>query len=183
MRRPRFSFTPTTAFLRRLAFYGGLLLLLLIIQTSFAFFEAFHFAVPAIVLAAVSAIGFFDSERSGAVTGIVAGWALDALGGSDIIIMPVVGLMIGYLSGVAAERWLPRGILPWFVCLVAADGASLIATILNIIINVPDIRFGALILHTLIPEFFFTLIFGIPAGLLARLFVRIVRRGATRTNN
>lgn len=176
-RRGRFGFTPTATLLRRIAFYGILLFVLLLIQTSLPVFAAFEGAVPALVLAAVSAIGFFDSERSGAVAGIAAGWALDAFGGATVMLMPLVGLLTGYIPGIVAGRLLPRGILPWGVCLCGVCGVNMLATVVNSFAVSAQIGFGTLVVHTLLPELLFSLLLGIPAGLLARLCVRRVKKG------
>lgn len=173
----RFYFTPTTAVLRRVIFYGIAIYLLLLLQSTLAFFKIFGHAVPGLVIAAVSAIGFFDSERAGAVTGIAAGWALDAYGGSTVVLMPVVCMLVGYFSGYVADRYLPRAYLPWCVCLGATGVVNSAATIIYCIVNDTNVNLLVFILRTLLPEYLFTVIFGLAAGLLARLFVRLSGAG------
>lgn len=175
-RRSRRYFTPTAAVLRRVGFYGAWLLVLLVVQSTLGFSPRMAGALPALVLVAVAALGFFDSELVGAVAGVVAGWALDLWGGTRIFLLPLVGFAIGYFCGFVAERYLPRGIIPFGVCL---GGVTILQIPLNAVysaINYNGVRVLTLIVHTLLPAAGRTLLWGVPVALATRLIVRRVRK-------
>ena len=169
-------FTPTADLLRKIGIYGGWLFVLLLAQTTLDPLGGAGRHIPALVPVAVSALGFFDSERVGAVAGIAAGWCLDAWSGGTLCIMPLVGFCVGFFSGYAADRWLPRGILPFGICLGAVSVVNMLCTLVGTLISLPGPRFGALIWHILLPELGLTLLWGIPVALISRLLVKIRRR-------
>ncbi len=175
-RHSRRYFTPTAAVLRRVGFYGAWLLTLLVVQSTLSFSPRMAGALPALVLVAVAALGFFDSERVGAIAGVVAGWALDSWSGTRLFLLPLVGFAVGYFCGFVAERHLPRGIIPFGVCL---GGVAILQMPLNIVyyaINYNGIRVLTLIVHVLLPATGRTLLWGVPVALATRLIVRLVRK-------
>ncbi len=169
-------FTPTASVLRRVGFFGAWLLALLVIQSTLAVSERMAGALPALVPVAVAALGFFDSEKTGAIAGVAAGWALDAWGGSRIFLMPLVCFAVGYLCGWAAGRLLPRGVIPFGVCLGGVAVLMVPLTAVYAVVNYSGLRVGTLIVHTLLPVLGRTLLWGIPVALTTRLIVRRVRR-------
>ena len=169
-------FTPTVDLLRKIGIYGGWLLLLLLIQSTLDPAGSAGRTIPALVLTAVAALGFFDSERVGAVSGIAAGWCLDAWSGGTLCILPLVGFAVGYFCGYAAERWIPRGILPFGLCLCAVGGVNMICTLLGVLIEQPNPHFWPLLGRILLPELGQTLLWGVPVALLTRLLVKLQRR-------
>lgn len=174
--RPTRRFTPTADLLRRVAVYGAWLLLLMLIQTGTAPSAPPGRVVPALTLTAVSALGFFDSEKTGAAAGIAAGWVLDAWSGSLVCVMPLVGFAVGYFSGYAAGRRLPRALLPFGVCLGGTALVNMLCTALLCIVNLPSPHLGVLLVHTLLPELGLTLVWGIPITIISRLLVGLIRR-------
>ena len=175
-RNIRRYFTPTAALLRRIGFYGCWLLFLLVLQSTLAMFERFAGALPALVCVAVAALGFFDSERVGAVAGVAAGWALDAWGGARVARMPLICFGIGYFCGWAAGRLIPRGIIPFGVCLGGVALLEIPVTAVYAAANYTGLRIGTLIIHTLLPVFLRTLLWGVPTALITRMIVRRVRK-------
>lgn len=170
----RHYFTPTASLLRQVVIYGLWLFILLMIQsTSGTSVSGVSRCVPALVLVAVSAFGFFDSERVGSIAGIAAGWALDATSGAQLCIMPLVGFLVGYFSGYVADKYLPRSVLPWGVCLGGVGAVNMICTIVSASISGLKFRPLVLIWHTLLPELMLTLLFGIPAGLITLGIIKL----------
>ena len=170
----RHYFTPTASLLRQVVIYGLWLFILLMIQsTSGTSVSGVSRCVPALVLVAVSAFGFFDSERVGSIAGIAAGWALDATSGAQLCIMPLVGFLVGYFSGYVADKYLPRSVLPWGVCLGSVGAVNMICTIVSASISGLKFRPLVLIWHTLLPELMLTLLFGIPAGLITLGIIKL----------
>lgn len=170
----RHYFTPTASLLRQVVIYGLWLFILLMIQsTSGTSVSGVSRCVPALVLVAVSAFGFFDSERVGSIAGIAAGWALDATSGVQLCIMPLVGFLVGYFSGYVADKYLPRSVLPWGVCLGGVGAVNMICTIVSASISGLKFRPLVLVWHTLLPELMLTLLFGIPAGLITLGIIKL----------
>ena len=170
----RHYFTPTASLLRQVVIYGIWLFILLMIQsTSGTSIDSVSRCVPALVLCAVSAFGFFDSERVGGIAGIAAGCALDATSGAQLCIMPLVGFLVGYFSGYVADKYLPRNILPWCVCLGGVGAVNMICTIISA--SLSGLNFHPLILiwYTLLPELMLTLLFGIPTGLVTLGMIKL----------
>lgn len=169
-------FTPTADLLRKIGIYGGWLLVLLLIQSTLDPMGSGGRTIPALVLVAVSALGFFDSERVGAVAGIAAGWCLDAWSGGSLCILPLVGFAIGFFSGYAADRWIPRGILPFGVCLCGVGVVNMLCTLLGVLIEQPRPHFWPLVGRILLPELGLTLLWGAVVALVSRLLVKLQRR-------
>lgn len=174
--RGRFFFTPSAALLRRVAIYGSYLFLLAVFQTSLPFIPLFEGALPNLTLAAVAAIGFFDSERAGGAAGIAAGFLLDALGCVTVSLMPLAGLAAGYICGIIAGRLLPRALPPFSLCLAGVSLMNMFLTLAAGYAAVPDLSPSLLIFRTLLPELLFTFVFGIPAALLSFLCVKLAGR-------
>lgn len=166
-------FTPTSALLRRLLIYGAFLFLTAVIQTSLPFIPLFRGALPNLTLAAVAAIGFFDSERAGAVAGIAAGAALDALGSVTLSIMPIACFAVGYFAGVVAGRLIPRAPLPYLLCLAGGASVNMFVSIVCAYAAVPELRPMLFFFKALLPELAFTFVFGIPLSFIAHLLVRL----------
>lgn len=172
--RPKVRFfTPTAALLRRITIYGTLLFFLIIIQTSLPFIPIFRRAVPGLVLVSAAAIGFFDSEYAGAIAGMVAGTALDALGGVSLSLAPLAGFAVGYFCGTVAGKKLPRELPAFSVCLAAVSALNLFVTLVCAYAANSELRPVRLIVYTLLPGFFYTLLFGIPVALLTFLCARL----------
>ena len=169
-------FTPTADLLRKIGIYGGWLFILLLIQSTANLTGGAGRIVPALVPVAVAALGFFDSERVGAVAGIAVGWCLDAWSGSPVCIMPLVCFALGYFCGYAADRYLPRGILPFAICLGGVGAVNMACSLVGVLICQPSPRLWTLIWHILLPELALTLLWGVPVALISRLLVKIRRR-------
>lgn len=170
----RHYFTPTASLIRQVVIYGIWLFILLMIQsTTGTSVSGVSRCVPALVLVAVSALGFFDSERVGGIAGIAAGWALDATSGAELCIMPLIGFVVGYFSGYVADKYLPRNFLPWGVCLGGVAVVNMICTVIDASLSGLRFRLFVLIWHTLLPQLLLTLLFGIPAGFITLGIVKL----------
>ena len=176
----RHYFTPTASLIRQVVIYGLWLFILLMIQsTSGTSVSEVSRCVPALVLVAVSALGFFDSERVGAIAGIAAGWALDATSGAQLCIMPLVGFAIGYFSGFVADKYIPRGILPFGACLGGVGVVNMMCTAISASLSSMKFRPFVLIWHVLLPELILTLIFGVAVGLITLGIVKLQSKDAS----
>lgn len=173
--RGRFYFTPSTALLRRIGIYGIFLTLTVIAQTSAAFMPLFEGHVPNLTLVAVGAIGFFDSDRAGGISGIAAGALLDGLGASALSLTPLFGFLVGYFCGRISGKLLPRTLLAFAIPLGGIAVVNMIQTIILALAN-GGARFWILISRILLPELIITAVFGIPVVLLSAICVRLAGR-------
>ncbi len=109
---------------------------------------------PALTLAAVLSVAFFDGEHSGAVAGIAGGFILDALGSTGLMLLPIIYMLIGFSVGLATHRFLSRN-FPSF-CVFAAIGllANALGTLLLAIASNPlgDFAFGTAMIYVVLPE-------------------------------
>ena len=94
-----------------------LLLALSVVQLSF--FGRFRIlgAIPDLMIVAVLCIGYFTGPDTGAVSGIGAGFLIDAMGTAGISLLPLAYLLEGYLAGHLAKRIPTRGFLHYLIFL------------------------------------------------------------------
>ncbi len=138
-----------------------LLLLLSVIQLSF--FGRFRIfgAIPDLVIAAVLCIGFFTGPYTGAVSGIGAGFLIDALGTSGISVMPLCYLPVGYLIGYFARKDMQRGFLQYLIYLAITLAYRAVITMLYAWIVVGSQSFASLLVGAVLPELFGTALAGL----------------------
>ena len=91
----------------------------------------------------------------------------------DLVQRALAGFAAGYFCGIAAGKKLPRELPAFSVCLAAVSGANLFVTLVCAYAANSELRPVRLIIHTLIPEFFYTLLFGIPVVLLGFLCTKL----------
>ena len=154
---------------RYVAVISLLLLLLAVIQLSFfGRFRVFG-AVPDLLIASVLCIGFFTGPYAGAVSGIGAGFLIDALGTSGISVMPLCYLLEGYLIGYYARKDMQRGFLQYLIFLAITLVYRAVITILYAWIAVGSQSFTTLLLKAVLPELFSTALAGIALYVPMRL--------------
>lgn len=154
------------------------LLLFLVSSAQVSFFSAaaFFSATPDILLAAVVGLAVADGERTGAVSGIVAGVLAEALGGTGIMLMPVFYMLVGYIFGVVTRFFLNRNFASWIVYMLLASGARGVWSLLHLAATEARFDLPTVFSRIIIPEFFMTLIFSIPIYFLCRLCARPFHR-------
>ncbi|MBQ9806034.1 MAG: rod shape-determining protein MreD [Clostridia bacterium] len=138
-----------------------LLLLLSVIQLSF--FGRFRIfgAIPDLMIAAVLCIGFFTGPYTGAVSGIGAGFLIDALGTSGISVLPLCYLLAGYLTGYYARKESQKGLVQYLIFLAVTLVYRAVITVLYAWIVLGSSNFAALLLGAVLPELFGTALAGL----------------------
>lgn len=159
---------------------GAFVLFAALLEVSlFARWKPFG-AVPDLMIATVFAFSFFCGCYAGAITGIAAGVLIDALGSVGISILPVVYLLVGYVSGyyaklLSASRYGNYLFYLLFVVLVRAA-----VTVLYASLNFAEIHLPEILLHAVLPEAAGTFLFGallfFPVWALARWMERGQRK-------
>ena len=161
---------------RYILLVGVLLLLAAILQVSF--FARFRLmgATPDLMIVTVLCLAFFGGRHMGAVVGIAAGFLIDALGGTGIVLSPLLYLLVGYLAGHYAAGGSQRGLiryLPYLgVTLIARAATTAILTVMTH----GSLFFGELMLYTLLPEMLNTALAGLALYFPLRLFSAWVGR-------
>ena len=138
-----------------------LLLLLSVLQLSF--FGRFRIfgAIPDLMITAVLCIGFFTGPYTGAVSGIGAGALIDALGTTGFTVLPLCYLLQGYLVGHYARRVPTKGFLQYLIFLAVTLLYRAVITVVYAWIEYETIPVATLLLQTVLPELFGTLLAGL----------------------
>lgn len=154
--------------LRRSLVYSPLVFLVAIMQCSFFANLKILPAVPDLMLGVVVGVAMLDSQKSAAVVGIGAGFVLDAIGSSGLLLSPLSYMLIGALCGALAKKMLPS-FLSWVVNLFIFAAANSVFTILNLMYLPGGFSFSESILSILLPEFACTLIICLPMYYVVKL--------------
>ncbi|MBE6589493.1 MAG: hypothetical protein E7643_04875 [Ruminococcaceae bacterium] len=139
---------------------GIMILVLSSLQVSlFGRFRPFG-AVPDLMLCLVLCIAFFQGRYTGAITGIAAGFVIEAIGSVGLSLLPVAYMIYGYVVGHYAHAMhtarYPSYLL-YLVCGLFLRAALTVAyaCLSYRIIHLPDI-----ITYSVLPELFGTAIAG-----------------------
>ena len=155
-----------------ITFYGILLVLLSVLQTTLMPRLQIHDVIPDIIVGAVCCIGIYRGDRCAAIFGLIAGLCSDALGNIGLSLLPLFYTIVGFFSGNVGENAREKARFAAF--LITIPAVCLARTALSFLYQIisyhQTIKLGQLFLHTLLPEFIYTLCICIPTFLLVRLF-------------
>ncbi len=129
-----------------------LFLAVILLQTTlFARIRLFG-AVPDLCFITLILISYFCGKEVGAITGIAAGFAVDALGSVGISLLPVLYLFCGYLFGYFTRAIYPKRYLSYLIVLAAAIPVKMVITFVYICINYQTIHLLEIMGRILLPE-------------------------------
>ena len=129
-----------------------LFLTVIVLQTTlFARIRVFG-AIPDLAYVTLILIAYFCGREVGAVTGIAAGFAVDALGSVGISLLPVLYLFCGYVCGHFTRAVQPKRFVPYLTVLAAAIPVRTVITLIYICINYSTIHILELMVQNLLPE-------------------------------
>jgi len=150
---------------RRSIRYIGIVTLLLVtlsvIQVSFFGRIRIWGAIPDVMIVAVMGIGFFTGQYTGAVSGIGAGFLIDALGSTGITLLPMCYLFEGYLVGFYARTTGSKGIFRYGVYLGVTLLYRAAITVLYACLWYRNLRLPVVLMDVVLPEAVGTAIVGI----------------------
>ncbi len=109
-------------------------------------------AVPDLCFVTLILISYFCGKDVGAITGIAAGFALDALGSVGLSLLPVLYLFCGYLFGYFTRAIYPKRYLSYLIVLAAAIPVKMAITFVYICINYNTIHLLEIMGRVLLPE-------------------------------
>lgn len=110
--------------------YCGLILFFSLIQVTLVPRYPIFGVSPDLVLSCVIAAAMFEGAKFGAVTGVISGFFIDAIGSVGLSLSPLIYCVFGYVVGICAELIFRRGLLSFFMCAVGGYFLRGFATII-----------------------------------------------------
>lgn len=152
--------------------YGILGAFLAVLQTTLMPRLSVFYAVADIIIGAVCCIGIYRGEKTAAIFGLWAGLCAEALGSTDISLLPLFYTLVGYVCGRIGFN--AKNNARFAAFLVTLPLLCLSRTAFSLIFHLiryfESIDFKMLFLYTLLPEFIYTLIVCIPVFILVKVF-------------
>lgn len=138
------------------------LLLILVAVLQVTCFSRYRLlgAVPDLTLCAVLCLAFFCGRYVGAVSGIGAGFLIEAIGSHGITLLPVCYLLIGYLIGHYAKIAVRGGYPSYLPYLGITLIVRMALTVLYACVNYQTIHLLEILLQSVLPELLVTAIAG-----------------------
>lgn len=136
--------------------------------TLFARFRPFG-AVPDLMLPLVVAIAMLAREKWGAVSGIVAAFLIESLGGATVTVLALLYMPVGYICGLLTVYYFRDGFAVRALYTVVTAVAKGLLNLVILALSMPSVSLPGAFLYVLIPEFFATLLFA-PLPHLAVLY-------------
>ena len=131
---------------------GIMILVLSSLQVSFFGKLSVAGAVPDLMLCLVLSIAFFKGEYAGAITGIAAGFVIEAIGSQGISLLPVVYMVYGYLVGHFACSVHTKGYLSYLFYLLLGMVLRAAVTVAYVCLTYRIIHLPDVILNSVLPE-------------------------------
>ena len=152
--------------------YGILGAILAVLQTTLMPRLFVFYAVADIIIGAVCCVGIYKGENTAALFGLWAGLCVEALGSTDISLLPLFYVLTGYVSGrIGFNAKTNARFAAYLVTLpLLCLSRTAFSFLFHLIRYFESIDFKMLFLHTLLPEFIYTLIMCIPVFILVKVF-------------
>lgn len=121
-------------------------------------------AAPSLGLLFAMAVGFLHGEREGGVTGLFAGWLADASGTSatgngEMMILPLLYFLCGYLSGAVGRRRLARNLPSFLIFALVGGGLECLFAAGKAALSLRGMPPMAWVWHSLVPMWVLTVVF------------------------
>ncbi|MBR5322005.1 MAG: hypothetical protein IKU48_00465 [Clostridia bacterium] len=150
--------------------YGILGALLAVLQTTLMPRLTVFYAVADIIIGAICCIGIYKGENTAALFGLWAGLCVEALGSTDISLLPLFYTLVGYVCGRIGFN--ARNNARFAAYLVSLPLLCLSRTAFSFVFHLlryfGSIDFKMLFVYTLLPEFLYTLVICIPVFILVK---------------
>ena len=138
------------------AVYSVIMLLLLMLQTTFFTRLRPFSSTPDILIIAVACIGMFEGGRAGAIFGVVFGYAADALGSIGVAALPLYYMFTGYVCGEIASDYYRRSPLLFLIFDGGACALRAFVTLIYVTLTWHNFVIGDVIKNVILPELFST---------------------------
>lgn len=133
--------------------------------------------VPDLMLPLTVAIGVSEREKAGAVVGLISAFIIDAVGGTTVMLLPLLYVPVGYICGLLTTYRL-RSTFP--VMLMYTVVTSLLRSVITLVIamsTIPGITFSYAVGSIALRELPVNIVF----AFLPHIFVRLVMRPFHKT--
>lgn len=128
-------------------------------------------ATPDLTACAVLCVGFFMGRYAGAITGIGAGFLIEAMGSVGISLLPLFYMLLGYVTGYYARVIVPKRYTAYLIYLLCAVCLRAALTLTYVGLTYSSFHLIQVLLKTVLPEAASTAVFGgllyFPAKLLS----------------
>ena len=129
-----------------------LVLILSVMQVTVCARLSLFGATPDLMICTVLCIAFFAGRYAGAITGIGAGFFIEALGSVGISLLPLFYLFLGYVAGHYARAIHPKRYTVYFIYLVFTVVFRMIITVTYIGITYESFHLLEIVTRILLPE-------------------------------
>ncbi|MBR5633108.1 MAG: hypothetical protein IKW68_03930 [Clostridia bacterium] len=165
----RLGFSVDKELLFKILVVAVILVFLVIVQTTV--FSVFHplGCVPDLMLPFVIVVATLEKERFGSVTALCAAYIIEAAGGTEVTLLPLLYVAVAYVIGILSTHsfrdsfpvavmytsiaMVLRGIVSFIVAMITVDGIGVVNTLCDIVL----------------PEFLVNMVFAIFTELFVRL--------------
>lgn len=156
--------------------FGLLIVLLACMQVSFFGRLRPFGAVPDLMICTVLCIAFFSGRYAGAITGIAAGFLIEAIGSQGVTLLPLIYMIGGYVAGHYARTVKPKRYLVYLFFLACALFVRAGTTVIYVCMIYQSVNLPQILLRAVLPEAAGTALAGcvlyFPVGLLCRVLER-----------
>lgn len=151
---------------------GVLMVLFTLFQTTlFVRFRPFG-ATPDLILPFVIAVGTLEKEKWGAVTALIAAFFVDAAGGTEITLLPILYVSAAYAAAILTTHTFRDSVSVAAVYTVSTSALRGVITYVIVMITVVGITPGQAILDKVLPEFAANIVFAAIPQLITRLALK-----------
>ena len=117
-------------------------------------------ASPALGLLFSMAVGFLHGEREGGIAGLLCGWLTDSAGaGGGVMLLPLLYLLCGYMSGTVGKRRLAHNLPSFLVFAIFGGGIHGLYALGEAALFLRGIPPGSWLWSSLMPRWLLTVIF------------------------
>ena len=155
---------------------GLLTLTVTVLQTSFFGRIRFFGILPDLTTVTVVAIAFFCGKETGAVTGIAAGFLLEAMAGNRLVLLPLFYLLLCYPIGHYARAVIPKRFTVYLMMQAIALFAKAALTLLRACLTQASPSILSLLWRAVLPELLLTAVCGIALFVPLRFLCRRLER-------
>lgn len=162
----------TAAAVIKYVIYSVLVLLLVLLKTTFfSRFRPFG-ASPDILITATAAIALYEGGHAGAIFGLLTGYFADALGGVGVIIAPLPYMLTGYFCGIVATDHYKRSWVLYLIFDLCACVVRAFTSLLYVMITWRSFDLPLVISSVIVPELLSTVVISpLPALLLLPVYL------------
>lgn len=147
--------------IRYTAVIGIYLFLLAIFQTSVLSVRKPFGGVPDLMMGTVLCISLYCGCHAGAITGIAAGFLIDAFGSVGLSLLPLVYFLVAYFFGYYTKVLGMSGYVTYLIGVLISLPVRLVTTLILSIAAAEGFRFSTFLLSTALPELLGTVIFSL----------------------